>query len=41
MIKQISGQANDLSDLDSRWREFDARLAAFNDKIEENRTKLR
>lgn len=35
MIKQITGQAMRLGDLESMWREFDARLNAFNDKIED------
>jgi hypothetical protein len=35
MIKQITGQGMRLGDLESMWREFDARLGAFNDKIED------
>jgi dynein heavy chain 2, cytosolic len=40
MIKQITGSAMRLSDLESMWREFDARINAFNDKIEDQKTKL-
>lgn len=35
MIKQITGQSMRLGDLESMWREFDARINAFNDKIED------
>ena len=35
MIKQIVGQGMRLGELESMWREFDARLSAFNDKIED------
>jgi exonuclease VII large subunit len=35
MIKQIQGQGMALQELESKWREFDARLGAFNDKIED------
>mmetsp|Transcript_43857 Transcript_43857/g.42379 ORF Transcript_43857/g.42379 Transcript_43857/m.42379 type:complete len:233 (+) Transcript_43857:268-966(+) len=41
MIKQIAGQGMRLGDLESMWREFDARLSAFNDKIEDQKTRLR
>jgi Skp family chaperone for outer membrane proteins len=29
-----------LSELESMWREFDARISAFNDKIEDQKTRL-
>jgi len=35
MIKQIAGQGMRLGEIESMWREFDARLNAFNDKIED------
>jgi hypothetical protein len=35
MIKQMTGTAVPLRDIESGWREFDARLGAFNDKIED------
>jgi hypothetical protein len=35
MIKQMTGQSMGLGDLESMWREFDARISAFNDKIED------
>jgi len=35
MIKQMTGQAMKFGEIESMWREFDARLAAFNDKIED------
>ena len=38
MIKQIAGQGMRLSEIESMWREFDARLNAFNDKIEDMHT---
>ncbi len=41
MIKQITGQSMKLGNLDSMWREFDARISAFNDKIEDQKTRLR
>lgn len=41
MIKQIAGQGMRLGDLESMWREFDARLNAFNDKIEDQKARLR
>jgi Skp family chaperone for outer membrane proteins len=41
MIKQIAGQAMRLGELESMWREFDARLGAFNDKIEDQKIRLR
>ena len=41
MIKQITGQSMRLGDLESMWREFDARISAFNDKIEDQKTRLR
>ena len=40
MIKQIQGQGKALQDLESKWREFDARLAAFNEKIAGQRQRL-
>jgi len=30
-----------LQELESRWREFEARLGAFNDKIEDQKKRLR
>lgn len=30
-----------LSDIESMWREFDARLNAFNDKIEDQKARLK
>ena len=41
MIKQIQGQGVALQELESKWREFDARLGAFNDKIEDQKKRLR
>ena len=41
MIKQITGQAMRLSEIESMWREFDSRISAFNDKIEDQKTRLR
>ena len=41
MIKQIQGQGRALQELESKWREFDARLGAFNDKIEDQKKRLR
>mmetsp|Transcript_23934 Transcript_23934/g.36622 ORF Transcript_23934/g.36622 Transcript_23934/m.36622 type:complete len:228 (+) Transcript_23934:2608-3291(+) len=41
MIKQTRGQGIGLQELESKWREFDARLAAFNDKIEDQKKRLR
>ena len=35
MIKQLTGKAMLNNQIESMWREFDARLAAFNDKIED------
>lgn len=36
MIKQMTGAAmRGMGEIESMWREFDARLAAFQDKIEE------
>ena len=40
MIKQITGQSMRLGELESMWREFDARISAFNDKIEDHKTLL-
>ena len=40
MIKQIAGKGMFLGDLDSRWREFEARLNQFNDKIEDQKARL-
>lgn len=31
----MTGQAMKFGEIESMWREFDARLAAFNDKIED------
>jgi choline kinase len=41
LIKQIQGQGMGLTELESRWREFEARLGAFNDKIEDQKQRLR
>lgn len=41
MIKQMTGQAMKFGEIESMWREFDARLNAFNDKIEDQKTRLR
>jgi dynein heavy chain 2 len=41
MIKQMTGQAKGFGEIESMWREFDARLNAFNDKIEDQKTRLR
>ena len=41
MIKQIAGQGMRLGEIESMWREFDARLSAFNDKIEDQKIRLR
>lgn len=30
-----------MGEIDSMWREFDARLGAFNDKIEDQKTRFR
>lgn len=41
MIKQMTGVAmRGMGEIESMWREFDARLAAFQDKIEEQKTRL-
>jgi hypothetical protein len=40
MIKQITGKAMLNNQIESMWREFDARLAAFNDKIEDQKARL-
>ena len=40
MIKQMTGTAVPLRDIESGWREFDARLGAFNDKIEDQKARL-
>lgn len=36
----MTGQAMRLGEIDSMWREFDARLGAFNDKIEDQKKRL-
>jgi dynein heavy chain 2 len=41
MIKQITGKSVGLAELESMWREFDARINAFNDKIEDQKDRLR
>jgi dynein heavy chain 2 len=41
MIKQITGKSVGLAELESMWREFDARINAFNDKIEDQKERLR
>lgn len=41
MIKQIAGQGMRMGEIESMWREFDARLNAFNDKIEDQKERLR
>jgi uncharacterized small protein (DUF1192 family) len=41
MIKQMTGIAmRGMGEIESMWREFDARLAAFQDKIEEQKARL-
>ena len=35
MIKQMKGTAMNLSEIESMWKYFDARLATFQDKIQE------
>jgi uncharacterized protein YdiU (UPF0061 family) len=41
MIKQMTGKAmRGMGEIESMWREFDARLAAFQDKIEEQKARL-
>jgi uncharacterized small protein (DUF1192 family) len=40
MIKQMTGQAMRLGEIEGMWREFDARLGAFQDKIEEQKARL-
>jgi hypothetical protein len=41
MIKQMTGVAmRGMGEIESMWREFDARLAAFQDKIEEQKARL-
>jgi dynein heavy chain 2, cytosolic len=40
MIKQLTGKAMLNNQIESMWREFDARLAAFNDKIEDQKARL-
>lgn len=41
MIKQIAGQAMRMGEVESMWREFDARLNAFNDKMEDQKDRLK
>jgi dynein heavy chain 2 len=41
MIKQITGKSVGLAELESMWREFDARINAFNDKIEDQKDRLK
>jgi len=41
MIKQTAGHGVLLGELEGQWREFDARLSAFNDKIEEQKDRLK
>jgi hypothetical protein len=41
MIKKMTGSAmRGMGEIESMWREFDARLAAFQDKIEEQKARL-
>jgi len=40
MIKQMAGHGVILGEMESQWREFEARLAAFNDKIEDQKQRL-
>ena len=35
MIKQMKGTSINISEVESLWKFFDARLAQFNDKIED------
>ncbi len=41
MIKQFTGVSVGLVELERMWREFDARINAFNDKIEDQKERLR
>jgi len=41
MIKTSTGKGVSLQELDSKWREFEARLGAFIDKIKIQNKKLR
>lgn len=40
MIKQQQGKGMALQELESKWREFEALLGIFNDKIEDQRKRL-
>ena len=40
MIKQQQGRGLQLQELESKWREFEALLGIFNDKIEDQRKRL-
>ena len=40
MIKQMKGTAMNLSEIESMWKYFDARLATFQDKIQEQKGRL-
>jgi hypothetical protein len=40
MIKQQQGRGMQLQELESKWREFEALLGIFNDKIEDQRKRL-
>jgi len=40
MIKQMKGTSMQLGEIESMWKYFDARLAQFNDKIEDQKARL-
>lgn len=40
MIKKMAGHGVLLGEMESQWREFEARLAAFNEKIEDQKARL-
>ena len=41
MIKQMTGQGTALQELESLWEQFEQRLASFNEKIEDQKKRLR
>lgn len=40
MIKQMKGTSMNLAEIESMWKYFDARLATFQDKIQEQKGRL-
>lgn len=40
MIKQMKGKGLNLADIEAMWKFFDARLASFQDKIEDQKSRL-